>query len=207
MELVLRYYGTTYMNVPTCMHVCMYVVHVVIHECGYTFLHVLLHVRGQICIVLKMKVHLWARALSTCTHWPVQHRYLVVHCMLHATWVPTCMHACMYVLHVCAHVYVKVRINWWRKWRLISEVLKSRWTQKSQVSVGSIYVTPCQEWLLGLKAHKSAASRSIKTPHLLFLAYKCLYLCFQRRNPFTKKNVTMAFDERNTVSWSVGPYM
>ena len=31
------------------------------------------------------------------------------------------------------------------------------------MSCGSIYATPCQEWLLGLKAHKSTASRSIRT--------------------------------------------
>ena len=31
------------------------------------------------------------------------------------------------------------------------------------LSCGAIYVTPCQEWLLGQKAHKSAASRTITT--------------------------------------------
>ena len=63
------------------------------------------------------------------------------------------------------------------------------------LSCGSIYVTPCQEWLLGQKAHKSRRHDQLG-PHLLFLAYKCLSLCSRSLH---QKKVTMAFDERNTV--------
>ena len=72
------------------------------------------------------------------------------------------------------------------------------------LSCGSIYVTPCQEWLL-VKKRTNLRSRSIKTPFFAILTDKWLYLCFQRRNLFIKKNVYVGSGERNTVSRSVGP--
>ena len=56
-----------------------------------------------------------------------------------------------------------------------------------------------------VKKRTNLRSRSIKTRENPIFADKWLHLCFQRRNFFTKKNVTVAFDERNTVSLSVGP--
>ena len=56
-----------------------------------------------------------------------------------------------------------------------------------------------------VKKRTNLRSRSIKTRETPLFADKRPYLCFQRRNLFTKKNVYMSFDERNTVSWLVGP--
>ena len=73
------------------------------------------------------------------------------------------------------------------------------------LSCGSIYVTPCQEWLLGQKAHKSAASRTITPQFCAFCRQMATSLLPEKESLHKKKcHHGIWWEERNTVRCSVG---